>query len=54
MDDREHLIFTNQRELKSTIFIGDNICVTTTKHFNWFHRFMMKLCFGFKVRNLKG
>lgn len=46
--------FMNQPEYKSEIAIGNNIHVYVDKHFNWFHRFMIRLCFGFRVRNLKG
>lgn len=42
-----------QPEYESEILIGNGIRIYANRHFNWFHRFMMKLCFGFRVRNLK-
>ena len=43
-----------QPEYESEILIGNDIRIYANRHFNWFQKFMMKLCFGFRVRNLKG
>jgi len=40
-------------KIKSHIKIG-NLIIHSTHHFNWFHRMMWKLCFGFEIENLKG
>ena len=40
-------------KIKSHIKIG-NLIFHNTHHFNWFHRIMWKLCFGFEIENLKG
>ena len=42
-----------QPEYESEILIGDGIRIYANRRFNWFQRFMMKLCFGFIVKNLK-
>lgn len=39
-------------ETKSHIKIG-NLTIHNTHHFNWFHRMMWKLFFGFEIENLK-
>lgn len=39
-------------KIKSHIKIG-NLTLYNTKHFNWFHRMMWKLFFGFEIENLK-
>jgi regulator of replication initiation timing len=39
-------------KIKSHIKIG-NLIFHNTHHFNWFHRMMWKLCFGFEIENLK-
>lgn len=30
-----------------------NITIGFTKRFNWFQRFMWKVCFGLKIKNIK-
>jgi hypothetical protein len=39
-------------KIKSHVKIG-NIVFHNTKHFNWFHRFTLKLFFGLEIENLK-
>ena len=46
-------IGTGLPKIKSHIKIG-NLIFHNTHHFNWFHRMMWKLCFGFEIENLKG
>lgn len=37
---------------RSIIKMGDKFEVRITKRFNWFNRLMMKLVFGWEVKNL--
>ena len=39
-------------KIKSHIKVG-NLVIHNTHHFNWFHRIMWKLFFGFEIENLK-
>lgn len=39
-------------DYKSYVTIG-NVKLANTKHFNWFQKLMMKLCFGFVVTDIK-
>lgn len=42
----------NLPKIKSYIKIG-NLIFHNTHHFNWFHRMMWRLFFGFEIENLK-
>lgn len=42
----------NQNEIKSEIIIG-NITVLNPRRFNRFQKFMIKVCFGFIVKDYK-
>lgn len=42
----------NLPKIKSHIKVG-NLVIHNTHHFNWFHRMMWKLFFGFEIENLK-
>ena len=44
-------IGTGLPKIKSHMKIG-NLIIHNTHHFNWFHRMMWKLCFGFEIENL--
>jgi len=39
-------------QYKSKIVLG-NVTIMLTKKFNWFHRLMIKLVFGIKIKNIK-
>ena len=39
-------------KIKSHVKIG-NMIFHNTKHFNWFHRFTLKMFFGLEIENLK-
>lgn len=45
-------IGVNLIETKSHLKIG-NLIVHNTHHFNWFHRKMWKLFFGFEIENVE-
>lgn len=42
----------NLLNIKSYLKIG-NMIIYNTKHFNWFHRKMWKLFFGFEIENVE-
>lgn len=42
----------NLPKIKSHIKIG-NLIFHNTRHFNWFHRMMWKLFFGFEIENIE-
>lgn len=42
----------NLPKTKSHIKIG-NLTIHNTHHFNWFHRMMWKLFFGFEIENME-
>ena len=44
--------FINVQTAKSEGKIG-NITIQFTKSFNWFQRFMWKVCFGLEIKNLE-
>lgn len=44
--------FLNTAQFKSTIRVG-NFTLSCTKHFNWFQKLMMRICFGFEVRDVR-
>ena len=35
---------------KSEMKVGD-ITIMNTKHFNWFHKLMFKICFGIEIKD---
>lgn len=39
-------------DIKSRLRIG-NLIIHNSKHFNWFHRLMWRICFGIKIKNIK-
>lgn len=39
-------------KIKSHIKVG-NLIIHNTHHFNWFHRMMWKLFFGFEIENME-
>lgn len=39
-------------KIKSHLKVG-NLTIHNTHHFNWFHRMMWKLFFGFEIENIK-
>lgn len=42
----------NLPKIKSHIKVG-NLIIHNTHHFNWFHRMMWKLFFGFEIENIE-
>lgn len=46
-------ICANSYKTKSYIKIG-NLIIHNTHHFNWFHRKMWKLFFGFEIESVNG
>lgn len=52
MNKIEELQYVRLPKYKSEIKIG-NMTVNIEKKFNWFNRLMMKLVFGWEVKNLK-
>ena len=44
--------FIHEKTAKSEGKIG-NITIIFTKSFNWFQRFMWRVCFGLEIKNLK-
>lgn len=50
--EKINLDYYQEPTFRSEVKIG-NMTFYTEKNFNWFNRFMMKVIFGWEVRNLK-
>lgn len=37
-------------KIKSEMNVG-NLTIMNTKHFNWFHKLMFKICFGIDIKD---
>lgn len=53
MMNSEFTISSSLPEYKSQGKFGGNTIIYFTKSFNWFQRFMWKVCFGLEIKNLK-
>ena len=52
LDNNTFHVGYNRPKSKSHLKIG-NLTIYNTHQFNWFHRMMIKLFFGFEIENLK-
>ena len=55
MNEHTQFVINDHVKYKSKIIIGDDDCYQVTvhvaKHFNWFQKRMIKLCFGFRIED---
>lgn len=53
MENSEFTISSSLPKYKAQGNFGGNTIIYFTKTFNWFQRFMWKVCFGLEIENLK-
>lgn len=54
MENSGFTISSSLPKYKAQGNFGGNTIIYFTKTFNWFQRFMWKVCFGGEIKNLKG
>lgn len=53
MENSGFTISSSLPKYKARGIFGGNTIIYFTKSFNWFQRFMWKVCFGLEIKNLK-